>query len=146
MQSDTSGALRSDEDLGSIGYSYEHSEHDVIVAPPHQASLPSCSRQDLESPHGSFNLDSPGGQKLASLKQDAIQDRQQRPRNEHRRNTVSNSKGPGPRKKASRSYKIMKEAYFKGMVWTRTFVSGPVDPKWNRYKFYCQICKANISI
>ena len=32
------------------------------------------------------------------------------------------------------------------MEWTRTFVSGPVDPKWNRYKFYCQICKANISI
>ena len=29
---------------------------------------------------------------------------------------------------------------------TRTFVSGPVDPKWNQYKFYCQICKANISI
>ena len=40
----------------------------------------------------------------------------------------------------------MKEAYFKGMEWTRFFVSGPVDPKWNRYKFYCQICKANISI
>ena len=40
----------------------------------------------------------------------------------------------------------MKEAYFKGMEWTRTLVSGPVDPKWNQYKFYCQICRANISI
>ena len=40
----------------------------------------------------------------------------------------------------------MKEAYFHGMEWTRTFVTGPVDPKGNRYKFYCQICKANISI
>ena len=40
----------------------------------------------------------------------------------------------------------MKEAYFRGMEWTRTFVSGPVDPRWNPYKFYCQICKANISI
>ena len=40
----------------------------------------------------------------------------------------------------------MKEAYFKGMEGTRTFVSGPVDPKWNRYNFYCQICTANISI
>ena len=40
----------------------------------------------------------------------------------------------------------MKEEYFEGMVWTRTFVSGPVDPKWNPYKFYCQICKGNISI
>ena len=40
----------------------------------------------------------------------------------------------------------MKEAYFKGMEWTRTFVSGPVDPRWNPYKFYCQICKSNVSI
>ena len=32
------------------------------------------------------------------------------------------------------------------MEWTRRFVSGPVDPMWNKYKFYCQICKANISI
>ena len=40
----------------------------------------------------------------------------------------------------------MKEEYFEGLVWTRTFVSGPVDPKWNPYKFYCQICKGNISI
>ena len=21
-----------------------------------------------------------------------------------------------------------------------------MDPKWNRYKFYCQICKGNVSI
>ena len=40
----------------------------------------------------------------------------------------------------------MKDAYFKGLEWTRTFVSGPLDQKWNPYKFYCQICKANISI
>ena len=32
------------------------------------------------------------------------------------------------------------------MEWTKTFVPGPVDPRWNPYKFYCQICKANISI
>ena len=46
----------------------------------------------------------------------------------------------------SRSCKIMKEVYFRGMEWTRTLVSGPIDPRWNKYKFYCQICKANISI
>ena len=40
----------------------------------------------------------------------------------------------------------MREEYFKGMSWARTFVSGPMDPKWNRYKFYCQICKGNVSI
>ena len=32
------------------------------------------------------------------------------------------------------------------MQWTKIFVSGPVDPRWNPYKFYRQICKANISI
>ena len=32
------------------------------------------------------------------------------------------------------------------MPWTRTFVSGPVDPKWNKHKIYCQICKCNVSI
>ena len=40
----------------------------------------------------------------------------------------------------------MKEAYFKRMEWTKIFVSGPVDPRWNPYKIYCQICKGNISI
>ena len=69
-----------------------------------------------------------------------------RPRNQQGRFTTSGSKGPGTRKKLPRTYKIMKETYFKGVEWTRTFVSGPVDPKWNRYKFYCQICRANISI
>ena len=77
-----------------------------------------------------------------------MRDKQQRPKNQHGRYTTSSSKGSVPRKKVSRSCKIMKEAHFEGMEWTRTFVSGPVDPnlKWNRYKFYCQICKANISI
>ena len=42
--------------------------------------------------------------------------------------------------------KVMKDAYFKGIQWTRLFVSGPLDPLHNRYKFYCQICKTNISI
>ena len=49
-------------------------------------------------------------------------------------------------RKITRSCKIMKEAYFKGMEWTKTCVSRPVDPRWNPYKFYCQICKANNSI
>ena len=35
----------------------------------------------------------------------------------------------------------MKEAYFKGISWTRTFVTGPLDPEHNKYKFYCQIRK-----
>ena len=40
----------------------------------------------------------------------------------------------------------MKEAYFKGIQWTRTFVTGPLDPEHNKHKFLCQICKTNVSI
>ena len=39
--SDTSGAIRSDEDLGSLNYTYEHSDHEVITAPP--LSLPQAA-------------------------------------------------------------------------------------------------------
>ena len=42
--------------------------------------------------------------------------------------------------------KVMKDAYFKGIQWTRNFVSGPVDPIHNKFKFYCMICKSNVSI
>ena len=40
----------------------------------------------------------------------------------------------------------MKDAYFKGIQWTRTFVTGPVDPIHNKFKFYCMLCKTNVSI
>ena len=144
--SDTSGAIRSDEDLGSLDYTYEHSDHEVITAPPPSLPQASCSRTVLESPHGSFNADSPGTQTLAALKHEAIQDRQQLSRNPQGRFTTPPRRSQGGRRKITRTCKVMKEAYFKGMDWTRTFVSGPIDPKWNQYKFYCQICKANISI
>ena len=50
------------------------------------------------------------------------------------------------RKVAGSTGKVMKEAYFKGIKWTKTFVTGPLDPEHNKHKFYCQICKANISM
>ena len=94
----------------------------------------------------SFSADSPGVQTLAELKKEAVHDRQERTRNEKGR-YVASSKGTARTKLGvSRSCKVMKEAYFKGMEWTRTFVSGPVDPKWIKYKFDCQKCKASISI
>ena len=144
--SDTSGAIRSDEDLGSLNYTYEHSDHEVNAAPPLSLPPASCSRTDLESPLGSFNADSPSTQTLAALKQEAIRDRQQLSKNPQGRFATTPRRSHGVRRKITRTCKVMKEAYFKGMEWTRTFVSGPVDPKWNQYKFYCQICKANISI
>ena len=54
-----------------------------------------------------------------------------------------------PRKKRRlqvRSGKIMKEAYFKGIQWTRIFVTGPLDPEHNEHKVNCQICTTNVLI
>ena len=50
------------------------------------------------------------------------------------------------RKLLSKPGKVMKDAYFKGIQWTRTFVSGPLDPVHNKFKFYCMLCKTNVSI
>ena len=101
---------------------------------------------DPQSPQSNFNVDSPGLQTLASLKREAVIDLQQRRKSTKRRDIGQLGKNSTTCRRTSRTCKVMKEAYFRGMEWTRTFVSGPVDPKWNRYKFYCQICKANISI
>ena len=70
--SDTSGAIKSNDDLGSIGYVYEHSdiESQRITPPP---AGPSGSRlADLVSPEISARVDSPGAQTLAGLKAEAV--------------------------------------------------------------------------
>ena len=43
-----------------------------------------------------------------------------------------------------RPSKVMKDAHFKGIKWTKTFVTGPLDPLHDKYRFYCQICKTNV--
>ena len=43
--------------------------------------------------------------------------------------------------------KVMKPAYFKGIQWTRVFVTGPLDPVHNKQvQLYCQFRKTNVSI
>ena len=143
--SDTSGALRSSHDFASIGYEYEHSDFESRPFTPPPVGPPGCSRVDSRSAETEFQVDSPGAQTLAVLKAEAVAEKsksnsRKRPRKKATTgNTISRHRVP-------RACKIMKEAYFKGMEWTKTFVSGPVDPRWNPYKFYCQICKGNISI
>ena len=92
--SDTGGAIRSDDDSESIRYSSEYSKHDAITAPSQKSSLPACSQQDPGSPNGTFNVDSPGAQTLASLKQEAMQAKRQRSRNQQGRFTTSSGKVP----------------------------------------------------
>ena len=144
--SDTSGALRSNDDLGSLGYSFEHSDLEAQPELLHSEPTPGCSQTDHQSPQSNSYVDSPGLQTLASLKREAVIDLQQRGKSTKGRGKGQPGKSSTTRRRTSRTCKVMKEAYFRGMDWTRTFVLGPVDPKWNRYKFFCQIFKANISI
>ena len=142
--SDTSGALCSDDNFSSIEYSFEHSELEVVASSPLAGPSTGCGPMDFQS-SGNLEVDSPGSQTLAALKLEALKDRSRQSRVQQGRHTIK-AKTFGSRRKITRSCKIMKEAYFKGMEWTKTFVSGPVDPRLNPYNIYCQICKANISI
>ena len=72
--SDTSGALRSNDDLGSLGYSFEHSDLEAQPELLHSEPTPGCSQMDPQSPQSNFNVDSPGLQTLASLKREALID------------------------------------------------------------------------
>ena len=63
--------------------------------------------------------DSPGGQTLAALRQEAIKDKQI---TQTSRRSATTSKIP--RRKPIRGGRIMREEYFEGMSWTRVFVSG----------------------
>ena len=78
--SDTSGATQSDDDFSSIGYSFEAPSHDGIAPPPQGASTKRTSYSPVDS--GSLTLeycaDSPGGQTLASLKAEGMQERSKR--------------------------------------------------------------------
>ena len=143
--SDTSGAIKSTDDFASIGYSYEHSDLESHPFTPPPAGPPGCSRADLESFEVLNQFDSPGAQTLAGLKAEAMAEKTKTVKEKKPKKTPSRNSGPS-RHRVPRGCKIMKEAYFKGMEWTKTFVSGPVDLRWNLYKFYCQICKGNISI
>ena len=143
--SDTSGAIRSSDDFASIGYEYEHSDFESQPFTPPPVGPPGCSRVDSRSAETEYQVDSPVAQTLAAVKAEAVAEKtKSNSRKRPRKKTTSNN--AVNRHRVSRACKIMKEAYFKGMEWTKTFVSGPVDPRWNPYKFYCQICKGNISI
>ena len=142
--SETSGCIRSDDGFTSIGYSYEHSELEGVAAPPDGPPTTESGPSDRTSHQAGNTVCSSGSQTLAALRQEALTDQSATKRKPGSRHKPSS--GGRTRRPFTRSCKIMKEAFFKGMEWTKTFVSRPVDPQWNPYKFYCQLCKANISI
>ena len=46
------------------------------------------------------------------------------------------------RRMISKLGKVMKPAYFKGIQWTRIFVTGPLDPVHNKYNFFGKFVRA----
>ena len=135
----TSGAFNSDEDpyqVGSISGTDGVSETGPAARLP-ETSLgltPSTSRAEVTTPTSGSGYSSTDHQPLSV---------QRRPREP---DLASPSPPRKRRKMLSKPGKVMKDAYFKGIQWTRTFVSGPLDPVLNKFKFYCMLCKTNVSI
>ena len=105
---------------------------------------PICPREKQlvqENSPVSFDCSSPGTETLAALRQEAIKEKEK-----GRLPQQVQPKPKRPSRPRRRIGRIMKEEYFDSMPWTRVFVSGPLDPKWNPNKIYCQICKCNVSI
>ena len=127
----TSGALSSEDEF--VNNSQRTAKELSIVPPP---SPPGQGSSSTPGPSSTHQVPSPGFcstdyEPLATLTADQ----------------VSASSPPRKRRRLpGRTGKIMKEAYFKGIQWNRTFVTGPLDPEHNKHRFYCQICKTNVSI
>ena len=130
----TSGAIDTDEDFRNIETGSEGSSPFVSASKTLATVLGEPGPSRVATPNSGSSYSSADYRPLASLTQ------AQSP-------VTSNPSPPRKRRKMlCKPGKVMKDAYFKGIQWTRTFVSGPLDPLHNRYKFYCQICKTNISI
>ena len=131
----TSGALASDEEIGIAGFGSgaqsgpAKSTQELPGGPMEGESLPGGSYYTVPSPGYSEGDYQP----LSTIQaQTAPQ------------GAVSSP----PRKKRrlmSRPGKVMKPAYFKGIQWTRVFVTALLDPIHNKHKVYCQFCKTNVS-
>ena len=75
LLSDTSGVLRSDEELSSIGYTYERNDAEQIFAPPRAAGFVSSGHLEPRGEGVDASVGSPGAQTLAALKAEAIKDK-----------------------------------------------------------------------
>ena len=109
--SDISGAPPSNDDFSGIGYSFETLRTEKIAASPTSMDKPTCSSTYSRSEPVEFNVDSPVGQTLASLKSSAIKDKKKHSHNQRGQFALS-SRGTGSRRNVTRSCKILKDARF----------------------------------
>ena len=141
----TSGFVQSGDSDVTLGPDSSVIEEPISQEEPLGSSTPKnpTSQQPEVNVSTSSSLDKP----LSSLFPDSQDDSQNQssPPKETRSIAVGDPP-PKARRGVSRPGKIFKEAYFHKIEWTRTFVSGPMDPLDNPYCFYCQICQCNVSI
>ena len=112
--SDTSGAIKSEDDFASIGYVYEHSDLESHPFTPSPNGPPGCSRIDATSAGGQCQVERPGTQTLAGLNAEAVAEKTKANSRRKQRKKPTTSNG-GSRHRVPRACKMMKEAYFKGM-------------------------------
>ena len=129
----TSGAIDTDEDLCNIDTGSEGFTPVVSASKTLNSATSDMGLARALTPNSGSSYSSGDYSPLASLTQETTP------------TTVETSPPRKRTKMLCKPGKVMKDAYFKGIQWTRSFVSGPLDPLHNRYKFYCQICKTNIS-
>ena len=134
----TSGAFNTDDEPGSLSFCLEKETegHESLTAPsaqPHTITgNPAAMRVTSMSPGSNYSIRDYAP--LSSLVPKPGKAAQQKSSPRKRRKFMGK---PG---------KTMKEAYFKGILWTKTFVTGPLDPAHKQFKFYCSLCKSNVSI
>ena len=146
-QTDSPGPDGQDSDIGTEGYTSGalSSEDEFVI---------NSQRTDKEfnvirppSPPGQASPLAPGLTPMHQVPSPGFCSTDYEPLATLTTDQASASSPPRKRRRLpGRTGKIMKEAYFKGIQWTRTFVTGPLDPEHNKRKFYCQICKTNVSI
>ena len=135
----TSAVFNTDEDpyqLGSISGTDYLSEADPLTLTPktRTGGVAGTSLAETLTPTSGSGYSSTDYQPLSTLGRLPEQETQVRSPPRKRRRLLS------------KSGKVMKDAYSKGIQWTRTFVSGPVDHVHNKFKFHCMLCKTNVSI
>ena len=132
---------RGDASPGMTSEAESQPDFQSSVAMPAPPTAGNRRQADFESDPQSPVASSPGMETLATIRQEAITEQRH-----SRKQNPARTSARGPARPRRRIDRVMKEEHFESMPWTRTFVSGPVDPKWNKHKIYCQICKCNVSI
>ena len=131
----TSGAYGTDEDIAGTILSQEV-DSDASTSATQTLAM---RREGVTSQSGDITIPSPG-----YSEGDYEPLCQMCPQTKHQHSEVSPPQKM--RKLQPRPGKVMELSYFKGIQWTKVFVTGPLDPVHNKHKFYCQICKTNVSI